>query len=241
MADEPRRDRRRLDRLLQRCRRIADDLGPAAGRAAFDELLDLAGQLSESMAADEQWLARNVIGQVLERAACAAGIHDRPGIAPRLLGLTGCSSIGAWRRAAAELLVQCGEAAASRDAPHEPDTRAVDFRVYRVVHYIDQHFREPDLSLRAIAAHVHLSPWHVARVLKRQTGRGFVTHVRQRRIAAALGLLEESTLTVKEIANAVGCGDASQFCRQFKQACGMTPQSFRQERAGRSHPGPARP
>lgn len=83
------------------------------------------------------------------------------------------------------------------------------------------------LSLREIARTAQLSPVHFRRVFKHATSMPPGQYVSALRIERAKELLEDSLLSVKEIAASVGTGDVSHFVRNFKQASGMTPTAHR--------------
>lgn len=52
----------------------------------------------------------------------------------------------------------------------------------------------------------------------------------QIRMEAAATLLRDSTLSIKQIADALGYADAFFFCRQFKGRMGISPRTYRQQR-----------
>jgi transcriptional regulator GlxA family with amidase domain len=126
---------------------------------------------------------------------------------------------------------QCGSSLV--DSRQRPDVSSVnDGRVERALQIIDARYREPRLTISEVAAQTRLSRWHVSRLLKRHTGRGFVAHILHRRVDAAKQLLIDTSLSVKEIAAAVGFGNPCQFSRQFKQLCGIPPVTFRRTPLG---------
>jgi AraC-like DNA-binding protein len=104
---------------------------------------------------------------------------------------------------------------------------AADVRMQRAVETIDRRYAEPRLALRDVALAANLSLCQAARMLKRQTGRGFVGHVHARRVAAGRRYLTETTLSIKEIADRIGYASASEFGRHFKGSCGVTPRAYR--------------
>jgi len=74
------------------------------------------------------------------------------------------------------------------------------------------------------------SPVHFARLFKKATGalpREFIIQVR---IERAKQLLRESSLSIGEIADALGYSDVFFFSRQFKARAGLSPSGFRGER-----------
>lgn len=56
------------------------------------------------------------------------------------------------------------------------------------------------------------------------------TYLIQLRTDAAANLLRDSTLSIKQIADALGYADAFFFCRQFKSRMGVSPRTYRQQR-----------
>ena len=60
-----------------------------------------------------------------------------------------------------------------------------------------------------------------------RTGRGALQWIRERRVDRARELLEETDLSVTDIAFTTGFGSLGAFRRQFAQATGTTPRSYR--------------
>ena len=85
----------------------------------------------------------------------------------------------------------------------------------------------PDISLQWVADRVHVSRWHLARLLVRHTGHGFVWHLHQARIRASKELLKTSDMSVKAVSLAVGYRQVSEFDRHFRQSEHMTPGEYR--------------
>jgi AraC-like DNA-binding protein len=177
--------------------------------------------------AQEQQRVRGVLGQVLSRIVCAAHLEDRGDLSRAfLLWSSAPLGSGIWWTEWSRLLSDCAAALVEKDdgattgrAPHE--------WVSRVLGVIRAEYRDPELSLSSVARTAQASPWHVARTLKSQTGRGFVAHLREARVAAARQLLAEDALSVKEIAVAVGYAHPNRLDRDFMRVCDMTPSSFR--------------
>jgi AraC-like DNA-binding protein len=96
-------------------------------------------------------------------------------------------------------------------------------RIARALTIIDERFDDPRLRLGALADAVDMSPCHLSRSLKRTSGLGFLQHIHRRRIARACELLAAGSLSVKQVAAAVGYGRTSEFDRQFKRVFGVTP------------------
>ncbi|HEX6515727.1 MAG TPA: AraC family transcriptional regulator [Nocardioidaceae bacterium] len=91
---------------------------------------------------------------------------------------------------------------------------------------IERRFRE-HLSLRDVAAAVHLSPGHLTTTVRRKTGRTVQDWIVERRMSEARRLLTETDLSVTQVARKVGYPDAGYFTRTFRRAHGVTPSGWR--------------
>ncbi len=89
------------------------------------------------------------------------------------------------------------------------------------------------LSLQQLADEVGLSRFHVARLVKRSTGKTVTQHIRTFRVNRASELLESTDKPYSEIAYGLGFADQSYFIKQFREMTGTTPARYRQARRGR--------
>jgi YesN/AraC family two-component response regulator len=106
-------------------------------------------------------------------------------------------------------------------------------KVRKALDYIGEHFAG-NLRLDDVAAHVGLSTFRIAHMVKEYTGRTILQHVKRLRTEKARHLLEDSSLTCAEIAYEVGFSDQSFFTRQFREMTGTTPARYRRERCGKA-------
>ncbi|GEM_PF-448842 len=83
------------------------------------------------------------------------------------------------------------------------------------------------LSLEEVAGAARLSPYYFSRAFKLQTGSSFIDYLNQVRVGHAKRLLRDSSLSVKEIATAVGFADPNYFSRVFKHHTHLTPTQYR--------------
>ena len=84
-----------------------------------------------------------------------------------------------------------------------------------------------NIQVRELAAQVRLSTSHFIRLFKAETSLSPKQYVRCLRMKQAEALLDDSFLSVKEIAASVGVGDRSHFSRDFKKSYGCNPTDFR--------------
>lgn len=93
--------------------------------------------------------------------------------------------------------------------------------------YIESHLYE-DLSLTNVAHQFHVSPEHLTRTFKRETGVAFYQYVLLQRIEESKRLLLESAdLSLTEIAYTLGFASSSHFTRTFRSVTNLTPREFR--------------
>jgi AraC family transcriptional regulator len=96
-----------------------------------------------------------------------------------------------------------------------------------VIDYIRANL-DASLSLDALAAVAHLSPYHFARQFKNSTGLPPHRYVIARRVDRAKQLLaDRDDVSLAQIALEVGFSDQSQFCNHFRRFAGVTPRQFR--------------
>lgn len=110
---------------------------------------------------------------------------------------------------------------------HGADTDTVDPRLQDVVDYVRGNpGRRP--SLAEAAGIAGLSPAALSRLFTRQLGTSFRQFVLESRLERSRQLLTESTMTVGQIARALGYPDVFLFSRQFRHRYAQPPSALRQ-------------
>jgi transcriptional regulator GlxA family with amidase domain len=115
-----------------------------------------------------------------------------------------------------------GSAEASSLSPPQVQER----RLRQVIEMIES---EPSCSIRELALKVSLSPAHLQRLFKQQTGTQLGGVVVERRLQKAAELLTISNLSIKEIAHAVGYKHHSSFVRAFQRRFAQAPKHYRRQ------------
>lgn len=98
--------------------------------------------------------------------------------------------------------------------------------VWKVKQYIDGHFCE-NITRDTLGEIVYLSPGYLAASFKRLTGRSLGSYIIEKRVEKAKELLAEGSLTVSEVALAVGYDNYTYFSRLFKTKTGIMPREYR--------------
>jgi AraC-like DNA-binding protein len=111
-------------------------------------------------------------------------------------------------------LAEAGATAPTRHA-------AVPSRMADVRRHLDEHFSET-VALDTLATIGRVSPFHLVRAFKHETGLTPVAYRTQRRITEACRLLRAST-PIAEVALATGFADQSHLTRQFQRIMGVSP------------------
>lgn len=95
--------------------------------------------------------------------------------------------------------------------------------------YLRDNYPRP-IEVRDVAAQVHLSERHLARLFAREMGKSIVDFLTDLRVEAAGQMLLDENLPIKQVARAVGYPDPHYFTTLFGRRTGMTPGVFREQR-----------
>jgi AraC-like DNA-binding protein len=100
-------------------------------------------------------------------------------------------------------------------------------QVASALHLLQANHRRAGLRLCEVAAVMNLSPYHLSHLLAKHTGHSWSWHLNRVRVIDACELLTTTSLSIKEIAAAVGFSSTHHLDRHFVAVIGMTPTTFR--------------
>ena len=96
--------------------------------------------------------------------------------------------------------------------------------------YIQENYKK-DLSLEFVSRKVDVSSYYFSKLFKDVSGMNFIEYVTKVRISAAKKLLQDKTISIKEVCASCGYSDPNYFSRIFKKYEGITPSEFREGRS----------
>ena len=144
-----------------------------------------------------------------------------------IFSLTSCQSIDDLD----ELLRRLCDDLLSREAPvEESESSREEDEISQVVHYMEEHYSDPEISMAALADSFGLSTTRFSLSFKEKTGMPPLDYLTLLRVEHAKELLASTTLTIRDISAQVGYYDSGSFIRRFKQVTGETPLQYRRGR-----------
>ena len=96
-----------------------------------------------------------------------------------------------------------------------------------ILAYVDEHYRDVDLSQASVADHFNTSTYTLSRIFRNDVGIGFVSYVNAKRVEYAKELLLTTKETVHDIAVKSGFSNDNNFFKVFKAHTGISPTTFR--------------
>lgn len=102
----------------------------------------------------------------------------------------------------------------------------MDKPVSMAVQYIREHYQE-QISLEDAAFAGNVSPNYLSKLFRSEMEIGFLDYLTQTRLKESEKLLEETNLSIREIAAKVGYLDEKYYSKLFKKATGIKPSEYR--------------
>lgn len=132
------------------------------------------------------------------------------------------------------LLDACAAAEKRRSAPRkaslpadDADRTASNTAIQSALAYIKKNYAQ-DLSVKAVASAVFLSPSHFSYLFKKETGTNFVDYLTKVRMQNAIELMK-TNMRVNDIAEKVGYQNRNRFIINFRQYTSCTPTEYRKK------------
>lgn len=109
---------------------------------------------------------------------------------------------------------------------------AGDDVLQRINDYVDAHYTDPNMSISGMADDLSLSAKYLSTLFKEQTGEKLSSYIERKRIEHASQLLEETEMSINDIALASGYALTHTFRVAFKRVQGVAPLDWKKSRKG---------
>ena len=107
------------------------------------------------------------------------------------------------------------------------NTRVQNKYAVKALDYLGDNFTG-EITLGALAEKLSISPEHLSRIFKKETGLGFNEYLSLLRLKKAESVLKlNDNRSISEVAFACGFNDSNYFCEKFKSVYGMSPLKFK--------------
>ena len=104
-----------------------------------------------------------------------------------------------------------------------------DISADRIIRYIDENYKNPDISLKMISDTIGVSVSYISTTVNSVTKTSLINYINQRRIEDAKRILiENPDIPIERVREAVGYTNVHSFIRQFKNFEGITPGKYRE-------------
>lgn len=101
--------------------------------------------------------------------------------------------------------------------------------VQEIERYLYIHYNDTNLSIGNVAEEFSFSQSYITRLFKSQTGITPIQYVDELRMKKAIELLNRHSLTIDQIAEAIGYKNQFYFTKRFKKYYGMPPSKYKQK------------
>lgn len=98
--------------------------------------------------------------------------------------------------------------------------------VQNSLNYIHENI-ENKISLNDIAEQLKITPNHLARQFRAETGKTVVEYINYTRVITAANKLKHTSLSVADVAASVGINDTNYFSRIFRKFMGCSPSEYK--------------
>lgn len=105
--------------------------------------------------------------------------------------------------------------------------RQTENKIYNeILEYLNNSYQN-NIELKDCALKFHTSSSYISRLFRKYSSTSFISYLNEIRIKSAVKLLEETDISIKEVAFKVGYNNLNYFYRIFKKHTGVTPSVFK--------------
>jgi len=97
----------------------------------------------------------------------------------------------------------------------------------KVIKIIEERYSE-ELDLKYISQVIHLTPYYIGSIFKKNTGKTFNQYLCDYRIDRAKEMLQTGKVNISRLSEAVGIKNTSYFCSLFKNRFGISPGDYKE-------------
>ncbi|MCF0248341.1 MAG: response regulator transcription factor [Synergistes sp.] len=103
--------------------------------------------------------------------------------------------------------------------------------IKKVLNYIEHNIKD-GITLDSAAEYVNMSPSYFSKIFKKTMGVNFIVYVTDRRIEMAKEMLQNTDMSVINIAAELSYNETNYFSKVFKKKVGVSPTEYRQRFSG---------
>lgn len=111
------------------------------------------------------------------------------------------------------------------DAVNSREKKNLNASIKIIIDYLNKNFNKK-VTLQELSDVVLLSPAHLSRLIKKETGQSFVDLLNSIKIGVAVKLLSETNMKAYEVAEKVGFENYAYFYQVFKKVTGVSPKDY---------------
>ncbi len=97
----------------------------------------------------------------------------------------------------------------------------------KILDYVYEHYTDAEVTNQDIAARFGYHPYHISRVLRKETGKTLKAFIISYRLKVASNMLSLTDMTIADVARACGFESQSYFSKMFREEFGITPGDYR--------------
>lgn len=209
-----------LSDFIRECQVLAGEEILREPEKLLERTRELVNQVPASIPLPERAIIAIVITKQANRILRMVGLAEDESLLRSAQRMAEAVFSASWHHEAAKFLVQCACYLELRQTVNRIAGAPFSASVHATCLLLEKEYMNPALTLKIAARAAGCSASHLAHRLKSETGSGFRRHLRLRRIAAALRLLGNRHLIIKEIATSVGYVTRRQFERDFRRVLG---------------------